>query len=199
MGDYLRLFIFPFIQSIWKHLVANLDYFCECDHSKHTSMVLESFFWQQCDAICNQNAIVPLIKHHHCVKKELNHNNVKVEISLCNIYNWNGERQLNTKYVSLHVKLWSTLFSLVPNVASITTILCCPCIIIVSFCIVFGFPQWRAYCVLSMNLLFQGQIFNSKTHTMDFVGHAYARFLRPFLCSWYVSWANFPSRNWTSC
>jgi hypothetical protein len=45
MGDYLRLFIFPFIQSIWKHWVANLDYFGECDHSKHTCMVLILFFW----------------------------------------------------------------------------------------------------------------------------------------------------------
>jgi hypothetical protein len=44
MGDYSRLFIFPFIQSIWKHWVANLDYFGECDHSKHTCMVLILFF-----------------------------------------------------------------------------------------------------------------------------------------------------------
>jgi hypothetical protein len=44
MGDYLKLFIFPFIQSIWKHLVTNLDYFGECDHSKQTSMVLEFVF-----------------------------------------------------------------------------------------------------------------------------------------------------------
>ncbi len=133
-----------------------------------------------CNAICNQNAIVALIKHHHCVKINKNHNKVKVEISLCNICNWNREGQSNTKHVSLHVRIWSTLFLLVPNVASITTILWCPCIIIISFCIGFGFPQWKAYCVLLMNLLFHGQILNSKTHNVDFVGHAYAHFLHHF-------------------
>lgn len=34
--------------------------------------------------------------------------------------------------------------------------------------------------VLLMNLLFHGQILSSKTHNVDFVGHAYAHFLHHF-------------------